>query len=187
MSRAHSNEQGTLLGAIWAQADNGVIGDQGSMPWHVPEDLAHFKRVTSGHPVIMGRRTWESFPEKFRPLPGRTNIVLTSQVDSYAQLRAAGASPVPSLEKALALAAQCPGSEEIWIIGGGAVYAQSIDKIDTAVITRLDLEIAGDTKAPQLPAGFDRSVCDPTDGWHTSKSQIRYRFEAWHKRRTLPQ
>ena len=65
------------LGLVWAQARGGVIGKDGGMPWHVPEDLAHFKAVTSGHPVIMGRRTWESFPARFRPLPGRRNIVVT--------------------------------------------------------------------------------------------------------------
>ena len=66
------------LGLVWAQARGGVIGKDGGMPWHVPEDLAHFKAVTSGHPVIMGRRTWESFPARFRPLPGRRNIVVTA-------------------------------------------------------------------------------------------------------------
>ncbi|MGO1834016.1 MAG: dihydrofolate reductase, partial [Actinomycetaceae bacterium] len=65
-------------GAIWAQSLDRVIGDGASMPWHIPEDLAHFTRVTSGSPVVMGRRTWLSLPERFRPLPGRTNIVLTS-------------------------------------------------------------------------------------------------------------
>ena len=66
------------VGMIWAQTPDRVIGRDGTMPWHLPEDLAHFKEHTLGHPVIMGRRTWESFPERFRPLPGRTNIVITS-------------------------------------------------------------------------------------------------------------
>ena len=68
---------GPRLGLIWAEARGGVIGKDGGMPWHVPEDLAHFKERTTGHPVIMGRRTWESFPERFRPLPDRRNIVVT--------------------------------------------------------------------------------------------------------------
>lgn len=185
MSPAHGGEPALLIGAIWAQANDGVIGEQGTMPWHVPEDLAHFKQVTSGHPVIMGRRTWESFPEKFRPLPGRTNIVLTSRLEAHAGLRAAGAEPVASLEQALELARRCDGGQEIWIIGGGQVYAQALEHIDTAVITRLDLAVPGDTRAPQLPEGFKRTALDPATGWHTSKSKIRYRFEAWHKSKDI--
>ena len=67
----------TGLGVVWAQTSTGVIGKDGGMPWKLPEDLRHFSRLTSGHPVIMGRKTWESFPDKFRPLPGRTNLVIT--------------------------------------------------------------------------------------------------------------
>ncbi|MCW4464121.1 dihydrofolate reductase [Glutamicibacter sp. MNS18] len=186
MSPAHSSERPALIGAIWAQTGSGIIGEAGTMPWHVPEDLKHFKRVTAGHPVIMGRRTWESFPDKFRPLPGRTNIVLTTNTGSFEQLRAAGAEPAQSLDEALALAARSEGSEEIWIIGGGAVYAQAMEHIDTALVTRLDLQLTGDTTAPQLPDGFEQVLCDPEAGWHTSTSQIRYRFEAWHNRRTSP-
>ena len=69
------------IGLIWAQARNRVIGKNGVMPWHLPEDLAHFKRVTLNHPVVMGRKTWDSIPPRFRPLPGRTNIVVTRQAD----------------------------------------------------------------------------------------------------------
>ena len=88
------------LGLIWAQARGGVIGKDGGMPWHVPEDLAHFREVTTGAPVIMGRRTWESFPSRFRPLPGRRNIVVTHS-DSWAN---EGAERAPSLDAALELA-----------------------------------------------------------------------------------
>lgn len=70
------------LGAIWAQTIDGVIGRDGVMPWHVPEDLAHFKEATAGKPVIMGRRTWESLPDTYKPLPGRTNIVVSRSVDT---------------------------------------------------------------------------------------------------------
>ena len=77
------------LGAIWAQTDAGIIGRDGTMPWRAPEDLAHFKTVTMGKPVIMGRRTWESFPPRFRPLPERTNIVISRSItsDSAAPLK----------------------------------------------------------------------------------------------------
>ena len=88
------------IGLIWAQARGRVIGKGGVMPWHLPEDLAHFKRVTLNHPVIMGRKTWDSIPPKFRPLPGRTNIVVTRQSDWQAE----GALRADSLEGALTLA-----------------------------------------------------------------------------------
>ena len=78
-----------VVGMIWAQTVDGVIGRDGTMPWHLPEDLAHFRRTTQGHPVIMGRRTWESFPEKYRPLPGRTNIVVSRQDPDPAEYRGA--------------------------------------------------------------------------------------------------
>ncbi|WP_417373446.1 dihydrofolate reductase [Glutamicibacter protophormiae] len=180
----HTADLTPLLGAIWAQADNAVIGNRGTMPWHVPEDLAHFKRITAGHPVIMGRATWDSFPPKFRPLPGRSNIVLTTRDESHQALRAAGALPVSDLEEALALARTCEGSQEIWIIGGGKVYAQSLELLDVAVITKLDLQVEGDTSAPELSADFTLGLSDPgLDGpenhWHESTTGTRYRFETW--------
>lgn len=180
----HAERLEPLLGAIWAQAKNGIIGAQGSMPWHVPEDLAHFKRITAGHPVIMGRATWNSFPEKFRPLPGRTNVVLTAQSDLHDQLRRDGAVPASTLDEALALARKADGGEEVWIIGGGKVYAQALDLLDVAVITKLDLEPAGDTSAPQLSEDFAIGATDPSldsddANWHVSSTGTRYRFETW--------
>lgn len=178
MSPAPSS-RAPLIGAIWAQTAQGVIGAQGTMPWHVPEDLAHFKRVTDGHPVIMGRRTWDSFPEKFRPLPGRTNIVLTTNQAAREQISKAGAVPVTSIEQAFEAAGAAEGSNEIWIIGGANLFEQTMDRVDTAIITQLDLSVPGDTRAPQLPAGFSRMLADPAEGWHTSKTGTGYRFESW--------
>ncbi|MGP9728816.1 dihydrofolate reductase [Glutamicibacter sp. 287] len=177
MSPRHATGQQPLIGAIWAQGANSIIGAAGSMPWHVPEDLAHFKAVTAGHPVIMGRNTWESFPAKFRPLPGRSNIVLTSR--NQDQLRADGGIPAGGLREALDIARQSPGGEEIWIIGGGQLYAAALELLDVAVITRLDLSPAGDTTAPALPEDFKLSAADPAEAWHSSKSGIGYRFESW--------
>lgn len=180
----HAHDAQPLIGAIWAQAENGIIGADGAMPWHVPEDLAHFKRTTAGHPVIMGRATWNSFPAKFRPLPDRTNIVLTTQADAHGQLRADGAVPVSSLEEAVALAQRSEGGEEAWIVGGGKVYAQALDLLDLAVITKLDLSPEGDTSAPALTDDFALGACDPSldleaAHWHTSSTGTRYRFETW--------
>ena len=125
------------LGAIWAQTDAGVIGRAGDMPWRAPEDLAHFKAVTLGAPVIMGRHTWESFPPRFRPLPGRTNIVISRSV-SEAEERD-GALWVPSLDAALYAARDAVGAPveatpadtaavDAWIIGGGSVYAEALSR-----------------------------------------------------------
>lgn len=150
-----------VLGAIWAQSLNGVIGRDGDMPWYAPEDLAHFKTVTLGAPVIMGRRTWESFPPRFRPLPGRTNIVITSSAAS--QVEKNGALWVPSFDDALMEAAG-EQPQTIWVIGGGSVYAEALSRADVPVIdggriqrverTVFDLELTGDTYAPALDSSW---------------------------------
>ncbi|WP_296192051.1 dihydrofolate reductase [uncultured Microbacterium sp.] len=158
------------IGLIWAQAHDGVIGARGAMPWHVPEDLAHFKQITLGHPVVMGRRTWESFPERFRPLPGRRNIVVTRDAGWIAD----GAERAGSLDEALSLASET-GAEVAWIIGGGQLYAEAIARADVLEVTELDLTVAGDTHAP-APDGFDIVARDPESGWHSSTSGIPFRY-----------
>lgn len=158
------------VGLIWAEARGGVIGARGGMPWHVPEDLAHFKSATLGAPVVMGRRTWESFPERFRPLPGRRNIVVTRQ-DDWAD---AGAERAASLEAALAAAGETD-PERVWVIGGGQLYREAIALADRLDVTELDLDVDGDTRAPDRSEWRTMSV-DPPDGWHTSRTGIRYRF-----------
>lgn len=162
----------TTIGVIWAQARGGVIGADGGMPWHVPEDLAHFRAVTGSSGVIMGRRTWESLPPRFRPLPGRRNIVVTRS----AQWSEPGAERAASLEDALALAE----SETVWVIGGGQLYAEAIGRADLVELTRLDLDVDGDTHAPPL-VGWSRVAVDPAEDeqWHTSTGGIRYRFETY--------
>ena len=158
------------VGLIWAEARGGVIGAQGGMPWHVPEDLAHFKSTTLGAPVVMGRRTWESFPERFRPLPGRRNIVVTRQAD-WAD---AGAERAGSLDAALAAAGETAPAR-IWVIGGGQLYREAIALADRLDVTELDLEVDGDTCAPDR-TGWHAVRADPAEGWHTSRTGIRYRF-----------
>jgi len=158
------------IGLIWAEAHDGVIGADGGMPWHVPEDLAHFKALTLGAPVVMGRRTWESFPARFRPLPGRRNIVITRQ-DDWTD---AGAERAPSLRAALALADET-APERIWVIGGGQLFREALEIADLLEITELDIAVAGDTVAPDR-AGWRTVDADPPDHWHTSGSGIRYRF-----------
>ena len=161
-----------MLGLIWAEAHGGVIGADGGIPWHVPEDLAHFKAVTMGAPVIMGRRTWDSLPDRFRPLPGRRNIVVTRQPDWAAQ----GAERAGSLERALALG----GDGDVWLIGGGELFAEAIGRADVLEVTRLDLTVQGDAFAPAA-SGWITAGADPATGWHTSRTGIPYRFLTYRR------
>lgn len=161
------------IGMIWAQARGGVIGAGGTMPWHLPEDLAHFSRTTKGAPVVMGRRTWESFPPRFRPLPGRTNIVITRD-DS---LDLPGAVRARSLPEALELAATEAGpAGTTWVIGGGSIYADAIEVAEQLVVTEIDLQVDGDTLAPRIPGDFAVTSVDPVEGWHEAANGLCYRF-----------
>lgn len=157
----------TRLGLIWAEAHGGVIGASGTMPWHVPEDLAHFKEVTLGAPVMMGRRTWDSLPERFRPLPGRENIVITRQDDWAAE----GARRVGSIDAGLG------GRDAAWIIGGAEIFREVIGDADRLEVTELDLDVPGDAFAP--PRDGFRLVS--TGEWLTSRTGIRYRFLGYER------
>ncbi|MBN9224827.1 MAG: dihydrofolate reductase [Microbacterium sp. SCN 70-27] len=156
------------LGLVWAEARGRVIGRDGGMPWSVPEDLAHFREVTLGAPVIMGRRTWESFPERFRPLPGRRNIVVTGS-DSW---QADGAERAGSLDAALDLVREVPAA---WVIGGARLFAEAIGRADVLEVTELDLEVDGDTFAPERP-GWNVARIEPQEGWSVSRTGVPYRF-----------
>ncbi|MEJ1089906.1 dihydrofolate reductase [Microbacterium sp. Mu-80] len=159
--------QPMMVGLIWAEARGGVIGAAGGMPWHVPEDLAHFKEVTLGAPVIMGRRTWDSLPERFRPLPGRENIVITRQQDWTAE----GARRAGSVQAAVR------GLDRVWVIGGAEIFAQVIADADRLEVTELDLEVDGDAYAP--PRTGWRLVDEGE--WQTSRTGIRYRFLGYER------
>lgn len=166
------------VGLIWAQARGGVIGKDGTMPWHVPEDLRHFTARTTGHPVIMGRTTWESFPDRYRPLPDRTNIVLTRNPDAAPE----GAVVAGDLTAALADAARAPGADLVWVLGGNAVFTEAEPLADVAVVTDLDLTVDGDTFAPRLDPAWSVVRREPADGsWLTSAGGTRYRF-TWYRR-----
>ena len=131
------------LHLIYARAANGVIGNHNTLPWHLPEDLAHFKRTTLGCPVIMGRRTWDSLPPKFRPLPGRRNIVITRQE----KWNENGAYPAQNMQEALQL---CEQSADVWVIGGAQLYALAEPLASTAVVTEIDRDFEGNAFAPTL-------------------------------------
>ncbi|SDY46918.1 dihydrofolate reductase [Herbiconiux ginsengi] len=156
---------------IWAEAKGGVIGQGGGIPWHLPEDLARFRQLTSGSTVVMGRRTWESLPERFRPLPGRRNVVVTRQ----AGWEAPGAEVAHSVEEALAGAVGQAGTETVWVMGGGDIYLQALALARRLEITEVDLAIEGDTVAPTIGDGWERTVT-PASGWLESRTGLRYRF-----------
>jgi len=153
------------LHLIWAQAKGRVIGLNGVMPWHLPEDLAHFKQQTQGSPVIMGRKTWESLPPRFRPLPGRRNIVISRQTDWQAD----GAELADSLPAAQSL---CAGSEVVWVIGGAQIYAQALPLAQRVVMTQIDAEYAGDAFAPELGPEWQEVSRHP----HETAQGLKYSF-----------
>ncbi|WP_407320659.1 dihydrofolate reductase [Isoptericola halotolerans] len=168
-----------MIGLIWAQARDAegrpVIGAGGTIPWRVPEDFAHFKRTTAGHPVVMGRLTWESLPARVRPLPGRTNVVVTGRA-GWSDDGAVVASSVPA---ALGLARDAAGGDEVWVMGGGQVYAEAVALADRCVVTEVDLEVSGDAFAPMLDPAVWRA--DGGAGWATSSGGLRYRIRSYER------
>lgn len=128
---------------VVAMGSDGVIGVDGDMPWHLPADLAHFKRATLGHPMIMGRKTYESIG---RPLPGRTTIVVTGQPDWSAEGVQVAASFGQALDEALAL------DPDVFVVGGAQIYAEALGHgvVDRLVVTHIDAAPAGDTYFPDL-------------------------------------
>lgn len=164
---------------IWAEAAGGAIGRGGDMPWHLPEDLAHFKRTTLGAPVIMGRRTWESLPERVRPLPGRANLVVTRNAD----FAAPGADVCGSLDGALARlgeeesAPADPTAVAAWVMGGGELYRSAMPRAAELVVTRIALDVPdADTFAPEI--GAEWTLADPGAPL-VSASGLEYRIERW--------
>ncbi len=133
-----------VISLVAAVARNGVIGRGNQMPWRLPEDLRFLRQLTMGAPVLMGRSTWESLPARFRPLPGRRNIVLSRQ----AAYRAEGAEVAADLDQALGLVTQ---AERIFVIGGAQIYAEALSRADELVLTEIDRDFDGDTHFPAWP------------------------------------
>jgi dihydrofolate reductase len=165
VSMANAPVTGPRLHLIYAKAANGVIGINGKLPWHLPEDLAHFKRTTLGCPVIMGRKTWDSLPPKFRPLPGRTNIVVTRQENWNDN----GVQPAANLREALLL---CEQSSDVWIIGGAQLYALTEPLASSAVVTEIAQDFAGDAYAPHLGKQWRETARQS----HTAANGLPYSF-----------
>lgn len=159
------------LHLIYARAANGVIGKDNALPWHLPEDLAHFKRHTLGAPVLMGRKTWDSLPPRFRPLPGRQNIVLTRD----AQWRAEGAQRAGTLADAMAL---CGAAPVLWVIGGAEVYRQALPLAHRVVVTEIAQAFEGDAFMPELGPEWAETSREP----HTAANGLPFAFVT-HDRR----
>jgi dihydrofolate reductase len=153
---------------VAAVARNGTIGAKGQLPWHLPEDLKHFKKITLGHPVIMGRRTWESLG---KPLPGRENIVISRQRG----FDAPGASVAASLPAAIAL---CAGEPVVFVIGGAELYTAALPLADGIVLTELERDFVGDTRFP----AWDRTQWRETQREaHTALDGMRFDFVLYEK------
>ncbi|MER7949339.1 dihydrofolate reductase [Streptomyces sp. NPDC096079] len=165
---------GTAIGLIWAQTSDGVIGADNTIPWRLPEDMAHFKATTLGHPVIMGRKTWDSLPPRFRPLSGRRNIVLTRDPEWTAE----GAERAGSVEAALDLAAAAPerAGGVAWVMGGGEIYRAALPHATTLSVTEVATELAGDTYAPAVDADWETAE---DSGWQQSTTGLRYRIRRY--------
>jgi dihydrofolate reductase len=161
-----------LIALLAAVARGGVIGRDGTIPWRIPEDLAYFRELTTGHAVVMGRRTWDSLPDRFRPLPGRRNVVVTRNP----AWRAGGADTAGSLEEALALLAQ---EERVFVIGGAVVYAAALPLADELLLTEIELDVAGDAFFPPYdPSLFARAERSP----HTSADGTPFAFVRYARR-----
>jgi dihydrofolate reductase len=161
----------TRLNLIYARAANGVIGKDNALPWHLPEDLAHFKRTTLGSPVIMGRKTWDSLPPRFRPLPGRRNIVLTRDNAWQAE----GAHRAGSVAEALAA---CGDAPEAWVIGGAEVYRQALPHAQRAVVTEIARDFDGDAFAPTLGPEWTETAREA----HTAANGLPLAFVTYERK-----
>ncbi|MGW4367822.1 dihydrofolate reductase [Nocardia takedensis] len=157
-----------FVGLVWAQTSAGVIGEGNGIPWRVPEDMAFFKELTMGHPVVMGRRTWDSLPPRFRPLTGRRNIVVSRDPGWSAQ----GAERAGSVPAALALT----GEDPVWVAGGGEIYRAAMEFATELRVTEIDAEIAGDTHAPGIGPEWHADAPPP---WRVSDSGTRFRFRRY--------
>jgi dihydrofolate reductase len=161
---------GPRIYLIAAVASNGIIGVDGKLPWHLPEDLRHFKKMTLGHPIIMGRKTWESLG---KALPGRRNIVVSSQ-PGY---EAPGAAVASSLASALAL---CAGEEEVFVIGGYRLFVDSLPIATGIDLTEIQRDFEGDTYFP----AFDRSAWrEARREAHTAADGMRFDFVRYERKR----
>jgi len=161
------------ISLVAAVARGGVIGRDNAIPWRLPEDMERFRALTMGHPVVMGRRTWASLPERFRPLPGRRNVVVTRSPDWYAD----GAERAGSLDEALRL---LEGVPQVFVIGGAELYVAALPLADALLLTEVKLDVEGDTVFPP----FDRTVFEEVSRErHVSVTGTPFSFVTYLRRR----
>jgi dihydrofolate reductase len=152
-----------------------VIGHAGAIPWRIPEDARRFRSLTVGHPVVMGRRTWDSLPDRFRPLPGRRNVVVTRN-DAW---RDEGAERAASYADALRL---LEGAPEVFVIGGAELYSEALPNADELLLTEVDADVEGDTFFP----AWDRDAFDEESRErHVSETGIPFSFVTYLRRPQL--
>ena len=155
-----------------AVARGGVIGRDNAIPWRIPEDAQHFRTLTMGHPVVMGRRTWDSLPDRFRPLPGRRNVVVTRNRAWHAD----GAERAGSLADALRLLDSAP---QVFVVGGAELYADALSLADELLLTEIDAEVEGDTFFPS----WDRAAFEEASReQHVSETGIPFSFVTYLRR-----
>ena len=162
-----------MISLIWAQDRRGAIGRANTIPWRVPEDMRRFRELTGASPVIMGRRTWESLPPKFRPLPGRRNVVVTRQT----ALNEIGMERASSLREALQIAEQ-PNPATVWVIGGAQIYAQALPLAQRVEVTEIAQDFDGDAFAPELGPEW----VETTREAHTSTGGMTFAFVRYQRR-----
>lgn len=148
-----------MIALIAAVATNGCIGIDGKLPWHIPEDVARFKALTMGKTVLMGRKTWESLPNRFRPLPGRTNVVISRSTGYDVP---PGVTVFASIDDALVALVD----QDVYVIGGAKIYAQTIGRADRLILTRVDRIVAGDTFFPEIsPQQWSEATRESHEGF----------------------
>jgi dihydrofolate reductase len=161
------------ISVVAAVARGGVIGRDNAIPWRIPEDAEHFRTLTLGHPVVMGRRTWDSLPDRYRPLPGRRNVVVSRDRSWHAD----GAERAGSLGEALQL---LEGAPQVFVIGGAELYADALPRADELLLTEIDSEVEGDTFFPS----WDRATFqEESRERHVSETGVAFSFVRYRRRR----
>ena len=165
------------VGLVWAEAANGIIGKAGVLPWHLPEDLAHFKAVTLGGTVVMGRKTWESLPERFRPLPGRMNIVLSRNPAFH---KPEGVLHATAFTDAMSKLAHEDKIERIFVIGGQQIFKEAIvhPLCERIYLTKILQSFNCDAFLPPIPAAFQ----EDNRAEIFEENNIRYYFAEYSKK-----
>lgn len=161
-----------IVSFVLARADNGIIGDRGTIPWRISEDLKRFKAITMGKPIVMGRKTWDSFPKK--PLPGRTNIVITRDPNWQAE----GAVAVTSLEAALKRA-ESEKPDEIAVIGGAEIWKLALPRANRIHLTEVHADAKGDVAVPPFDPAHWREMARED---HATADGLRYSYVTLERR-----